>query len=78
MIRLAREPKEMKGLGQQNPYHRGYDVNHIDIACSSFHQDFDDENIGIRIRRHPRDNLKDFKIEVSKFDRNLNIKNYLD
>jgi len=54
------------------------DVNPIDIAYSSSHEDYDDEGRKARRKRHPKDDLSDLKLEGLEFDDNLNPKNSLD
>jgi len=76
--KLTKELELVTGSTPQNPYCQGYDVNPVDIAYSSSHEDFDDEEEGARRRRHPRDDLRALKVEALKFDDNLNLKNYLD
>jgi len=66
------------GFAQRKPYWRGYDVSPINFAYSFTYKDFDDKEEGLRRRRHPRDNLRDLKIEALEVDGNLNLENYLD
>ena len=76
--RLTRELEQVKGFGQRNPYHWGYGVNSIEITYSASYGDYDNEDRGVRRRRHPRKALRDFKIEDSKFDENPSLENYID
>ena len=62
----------------QGHHHRKLDVRPINIAYSSSYEDYDDEGGGVRGRRHPRDDLSDFKIKVLDFNNNLKSENYLD
>ena len=71
-------PEQVKGSEQQNPYHWGYGVNLIYIACSFSYEDFGDKEIGVRRRRHLSDDLRDLKVNVQKFDGNPNSENYFD
>ena len=48
------------------------------MAYSSSHEDFVEEEGMPRRRRHPRDELKDLKVEAPEFDGKLNLENYLD
>ena len=76
--KLTKEAEQVNGSAQRNSYQRGYDVSPIDLIYSSTHQDFDDEEGEPTRRRHPRNDLGDLKVEVLKFNSNLNPKNYLD
>jgi len=62
----------VKGSGQRNPYHQGYDVNPIDIAYSSSHEDFYEKGKRAIRRRHPRDDSRDLQFEAPEFNDNLN------
>jgi len=72
--KFTRELEQVKGFGQQNPYHKGYDVNPIDIMYLSPHEDIDDEERRAGIRRQPGDDLKGLQVQALK----LNSQNYLD
>jgi len=76
--KLVIELEQVKRSGQRTLYHQGCDVDPINIAHSSSHEDFDDEEGRLRRRRrHARDNLRDLKVEATNFDGNLNLENYL-
>ena len=65
-----------EGFKQRVLQPRELDVNPINIAYSSSHEDHEDRgNWG---RGHPRYDLTDLKIKASKFDDNLKMKNYID
>ena len=68
--------ERVKGSERWVPRPRELDVNPIDIAYSSSHEDHEDR--GIRERGHPRDDLSDLKVEAPKFDGNLKPENYID
>ena len=76
--KITKEFEQVRGSALWNPYHRGYDVNPIVIIYSSPYEDFNDEEGWPRRRRHPRDDLRDLKIDPTKFDGNFNPENYLD
>ena len=61
-----------------NLYRQRYDINPIDITCSSSHEDFNNEEREARRRRHLRDDLRDLKVEALEFDGSLNPENYFD
>ena len=74
--RLSMELERVKGSERWVSRPREHDVNPIDIAYSSSHED--QEHRGIRGRGHLRDYLVDLKVEVPEFDDNLKLKNYID
>jgi len=79
--RLTKELEQLKGsvcIGQRSHYRQEFDVSSNDIAYTSSHEDYDDEDKGVRRRKFLRDYLRDFKIKAPEFDRNINIKNYTD
>jgi len=76
--KLITEHKQVKGFGQQEPYHWGYDVNPIDISYSSSYVEFDVEEKGARRRSYPRNDIRDLEVEVPKYYDNLNREGYLD
>jgi len=78
MRKLTQEVAQVRGSTLWNPYRRGYNAHFIDIEYSSSHEDFDDEEGRPRKLRRRRDDLWDLKVEVLKFDGNLNPENYLD
>lgn len=78
MRRLPRELKQVKRSVRRSHHYWELDVNPIDIANSSSHEDYDEEDKEVRRKRHPRDYLRDFKVEVLEFDGKLNPKSYLD
>jgi len=49
----------------------------IRIKYFPSHEDFDEEEERPGRIRHPRDDLKDLKVEALKFEDNLNLENYL-
>jgi len=53
------------------------DLSPISIAFLSSHEDFND-GIGEIGRRHARDELRNLKMELPKFNGNLNMENYID
>ena len=73
---LTKEVGQAREYAQRNPYQRGCYVFPVDIEYSSSHEDFDGEEGRPRKRRHPSDNLRDLKVEVAKFDGNLNPEGY--
>ena len=79
--RLIRELQQIKGcvpIGWQIHRHQEFIISLIDIAYSSSHKDYGDEDRGVRRRRHLRDDLRNFKTEALEFDGNLNLEHYLD
>ena len=66
----------VKGSERRVPRSREVDVNPIDIAYSSSHEDHEDRDI--RGRGHIRDGFSDLKVEVPEFDSNLKLENYID
>jgi len=72
-----KELEQVKGIVSSEHWrhhHREFDVSPIKTGYSLSHEDYDDKNIGVRKRRHPRD----FKIKAAEFYENLNSENYLD
>ena len=55
------ELERLKGSERQVPRPRVLNVNPIDIAYSSSHENHEDR--GIRQRGHPRDDLSDLKVK---------------
>jgi len=54
------------------------DFSKSNIAYSSTHQGYDDEDIEVRRQRHPSNDIRDLKKEALQLDKSLNSKNYLD
>ena len=74
--KLTMELERVKGSEQWVPQPREIDVNPIDIAYSSSHEDHEDRrNWG---RGHPKDDLSNLKVEAPEFDGNLKPENYID
>jgi len=69
------ELERVKGSKRRVPQRRELDVNPIDIAYSSSHEDYEDR--GIRGRGHPKDDLSDLKVEAPEFNGNLKLENYI-
>jgi len=78
MSKLSQEVAQVREFTPRNPYRQGRSVSPMNIEYSSSHADFDDEESRARRRRHPRDDLRDLKVESPKFDNNLNLEKYLD
>jgi len=70
------ELERVKGSKWQVSWLRELDVNPIDIAYSSSHEDH--EGRGIRGRGHPRDDLSDLKVEAPEFHGNFKLENCID
>ena len=64
---LTMEFERAKGSERRVTCHRKLDINPIDVAYSSSHEDHEDRHIK---RRWPfRDDLSDLKIQAPEFDR---------
>jgi len=70
------ELERVKRSERRVPLPRKLNVNPINIAHSTSHEDHEDR--GIRGSGHPRDDLGDLKVEAPEFDGNLKLENYID
>ena len=70
------EFERIKGSELQGLCHQKLDVNPINIAGSSSHEDYEDR--GLRGRRGLGDDLNDIKNVILDFDGNLKLENYID
>ena len=73
--KLTMELEQVKGSERWVPQPRELDVNPIDIAYTSSHEDHKDRDNWVR--GHPRDDLNDLKVEALKLNGNLKPKNYI-
>ena len=74
--KLTMELERVKGSKRRVPRPRELDVNPIDIAYSSSHEDHEER--GIVGRGHLRDDFSDLKVKASEFDDILKLENCID
>jgi len=57
-----------KKINRQSHHYRELDVSPTGIAYSSSYEDYDNKDRGVKGIRHPKDDLRDFRVETLEFN----------